>query len=108
MALNFRKRGEVLDTGTLVEPSRTCTIGDCIAAYKARPGGLHPFDVQRLDDLDASMGSTSLSETREARLRGRGHGPAPSTVARWRSTLLAVLTWSRGGRGRRAGAAGHP
>ncbi len=91
-----RIRAEFLDTGMVVEPSRTLTIRDCIAAYKARPGGLHPFDVQRLDDLDASMGGIAVSGTREAWgawLRGRGRGLAPSTVARWRSTLLAALTY---------------
>jgi integrase len=91
-----RIRTEFLDTGHVVEPSRTVTIHDCIVAYKARPGGLHPFDVQRLDELDAVMGHVVVSAVREAWgtwLRGRGHDLAPSTVARWRSTLLAALTY---------------
>jgi integrase len=58
------------------------------------PGGLHRFDIQRLDELDASIGGRFLSRTREAWsawLRTRGHWLAPSTIARWRSTLLAAL-----------------
>lgn len=72
------------------------TIRDCINAYKARPGGLHPFDVQRLDDLARGMGDNLLTGTREAWgawLRDRGRGLAPSTIARWRSTLLAALQY---------------
>lgn len=91
-----RVRGEYLDTGNVVEPSRTVLIRDCIIAYKARPGGLHPFDVQRLDELDANMGDISLAGMKEAWgawLRDRGRGLAPATVARWRSTLLAALAY---------------
>ena len=91
-----RIRSEFLYTGTVVEPSRTVTVGDCIRAYRARPGGLHPFDVQRLDELDVSLGDSALSAVREAWgawLRGRGAGLAPGTVARWRSSLLAALTY---------------
>jgi integrase len=91
-----RVRTEFINTGTVAEPSRTVTIHDCITAYKARPGGLHPFDVQRLDELDADMGDTLLPGTREAWgawLRERGRGLAASTIARWRSTLLAALAY---------------
>ena len=91
-----RIRDQYLATGNVVEPSRAVTIHDCIAAYKARPGGLHPFDIQRLGELDADMGSMALSAAREAWgvwLRDRGCGLAPATVARWRSTLLAALTY---------------
>lgn len=49
-----RIRTEFITTGNVAEPSRTVTIKDCIVAYKGRPGGLHPFDVQRLDALDAT------------------------------------------------------
>jgi integrase len=89
-----RIRTDFITTGTVAEPSRLVTVRDCITAYKGRPGGLHPFDVRRLDQLDADMGETLLTGTREAWgawLRGRGRGLAPSTVARWRSTLLAAL-----------------
>jgi integrase len=91
-----RIRTEFINTGTVAEPSRTVTIKDCTAAYKGRPGGLHPFDLQRLDELDKDIGDTMLSGTREAWgvwIRDRGRGLAPSTVARWRSTLLAALTY---------------
>lgn len=91
-----RIRTEFINTGNVAEPSKTVTIKDCITAYKARPGGLHPFDVQRLDELDADLGDTLLTGTREAWgswLRDRGRGLAPSTVARWRSSLLAALTY---------------
>lgn len=91
-----RLRAQVLDTGAAPEPPRRVTVGECIAAYKARPGGLHPFDLARLDALDAEMGSVALAGAREAWggwLRGRGRGLAPSTVARWRSTLRAALAY---------------
>jgi integrase len=91
-----RIRSEVLDTGTVLEPNRKITVHDCITAYKARPGGLHRFDVRRLDELDAAMGRVLVSALREAWgawLRDRGHELAPATVARWRSTLLAALTY---------------
>jgi hypothetical protein len=55
-----RIRAEFLDIGTVVEPPRVVTIHDCIAAYRSRPGGLHPFDLQRLDEMDAAMGDTAL------------------------------------------------
>ena len=70
------------------------TVGQCIATYKARPSSLHPFDIARLDELDTAMGGVVLSAVREAWgtwLRGRGRGLAPSTVARWRSTLRAAI-----------------
>lgn len=89
-----RVRFQYLSTGNVEEPSRTVLIRDCITSYKARPGGLHPFDVQRLDELVASVGHVSVADTREAWgawLRDRGQGLAPSTIARWRSTLLAAL-----------------
>jgi integrase len=91
-----RIRTEFITTGAVVEPSKTVTVRDCIIAYKSRPGGLHPFDVQRLDELDAGIGDAFLSGLREAWgswLRGRARGLAPSTVARWRSTLLAALAY---------------
>ena len=87
-----RIRGEFLDTGTVIEPVRVITIHDCILAYRSRSGRVHPFDVQRLDEFDATIGNHHLSRAPEAWsawLRTRGHGRAPSTVARWRSTLLA-------------------
>ena len=89
-----RIRTEFLNTGAIAEPPRRVTVSECIAAYKARPGGLHPFDISRLDELDTAMGGSTLPGVREAWgawLRGRGNGLAPSTVARWRSTLLAAL-----------------
>lgn len=91
-----RIRIEFLHTGNVAEPSRTVAVRDCIKAYKARPGGLHPFDVQRLDELDVAMGDSALSAVREAWgawLRNRGRDLAPATVARWRSSLLAALTY---------------
>ncbi len=56
-----RIRAEFINNGTVAEPTRTVTIRDCITAYKARPGGLHPFDVQRLDALDTDIGDTLLA-----------------------------------------------
>jgi integrase len=89
-----RIRSEFLATGSVVEPPRAITIKACIAAYKSRPGGLHPFDIQRLDQFDKEMGQTRIENVRDAWrmwLRDRGHDLAPATVARWRSTLMAAL-----------------
>ena len=91
-----RIRGEFLDTGTVSEPLRVITIHDCIEAYRSRPGSLHRFDVQRLEEFEATIGNHHLSRAPEAWsawLRRRGRGLAASTVARWRSTLLAALTY---------------
>ena len=91
-----RIRAEFLDTGDVIEPVRVITIHDCIVAYRSRPGRLHRFDVQRLEEFDATIGNHHLSRAPEAWsawLRTRGRGLAPSTVARWRSTLLAALTY---------------
>jgi len=88
-----RIRAAVLD-GRPADAKRPVTVRDCIAAYRARPGGLHPFDVARLDELDRLLGATPLPDVRAAWgewLRTRGRGLAPSTVGRWRSTLLAAL-----------------
>ena len=48
-----RIRDRVLNAGA-VEPVRLITVGECIAAYTSRPGGLHPFDLSRLAELDAA------------------------------------------------------
>ncbi len=91
-----RIRADFLNTGHVAEPSRRITVGQCIAAYKAKPGGLHPFDIARLDELHAEMGDITMAGVREAWgawLRNRGNRLAPSTISRWRSTLLAALTY---------------
>lgn len=78
------------------QKKRTFTVGECIATYEARPGGLHPFDQSRLIALKAAMGATQVADVRAAWsewLRTRGEGLAPSTVARWRSTLRAALAY---------------
>jgi integrase len=92
-----RIRTEFFSTGTIaVKPAQIIRVGDCITAYKARPGGLHPFDIERLDELNDAMGQVSVAEVREAWgawLRGRGAGLAASTVARWRANLMAALNY---------------
>jgi hypothetical protein len=62
-----RIRREFIDTGTVAEPVRVVTIHDCVEAYRSRPGKLHRFDVQRLDELDASIGGRHLSRFGEIR-----------------------------------------
>lgn len=95
-----RIRAEFFDTGTVVaQPARVITVGECIATYKARPGGLHPFDIERLDELDTAMGQVPIADVREAWgswLRGRGARLGASTVARWRSSLMASLNHGAG------------
>lgn len=89
-----RIRAEALDG---LEPrQRVIMIRDCLISYRARPGGHHRFDEVRLDELDAVIGAYALAEARSAWgkwLRDRGQGLAPSTVARWRSTLKAALNY---------------
>ncbi|WP_407531144.1 tyrosine-type recombinase/integrase [Methylobacterium oryzisoli] len=89
-----RIRAEALE-GAVPRP-RTISIGECIAAYCARPGGHHPFDEARLTELAAAMGATKLEEAPAAWgawVRGRGRGLSPSTIARWRSSLKAALRY---------------
>ena len=93
-AEDARIRAEVLDTGALAKPPHVVTVGECIAAYKAPPGGLHPFDIVRLTELDAAMGRMPLSAARDAWsawLRARGKDLATSPVARWQAVLRATL-----------------
>jgi integrase len=89
-----RLRTEAIEA--TVPRARAVTIGECIAIYRARPGNHHPFDEARLAELEATMGSARLSEVRTAWggwLRDRGRDLAPSTIARWRSTLRAALNY---------------
>jgi len=89
-----RLRAEAIEA-TAPRP-RAVTIGECIAIYRARPGDHHPFDDARLVELEAAMGASRLSEARTAWggwLRERGRDLAPSTIARWRSTLRAALNY---------------
>lgn len=89
-----RIRTEALEGTT--PRARTVTIGECITTYRARPGGLHPFDEERLAELMTAMGSVPLGDAKTAWgswLRERGQGLAPSTAARWRSTLRAALNY---------------
>jgi integrase len=76
--------------------ARSVTIGECIAAYRARPGGLHRFDDERLAEINSLIGTLPLADARAGWgtwLRDRGQGLAPSTVSRWRSTLKAALNY---------------
>jgi integrase len=89
-----RVRAEALDAGA--PRSQAVTIGECIAAYLARPGGHHPFDEARLLELKALMNTVPLADARSVWgtwLRDRGQALAPSTISRWRSTLKAALNY---------------
>jgi hypothetical protein len=83
-----RIQAEAFDGLAGQAPSRTVTVGECIIAYCARPGGLHRFDMARLLDLKAEMGDVPLAEVRAAwaswlRRRGRTSPRPPSrAVAR--------------------------
>ena len=88
-AKEARIRAEFLDTGNVIEPVRVITIHDCIWRTGRDPA------TSIASMFSASMSSTPRSATTtcpERRKRGvRGCVPrtglAPSTVARWRSTL---------------------
>ncbi len=49
-----------------MELVRIVTVNDCITIYKASLGGLHQFDNQRLDALDAAMASITRGALRQA------------------------------------------
>ena len=90
-----RIRASILDPAS-APSARTTTIGECIRAYRARPGGLHRFDLRRLDELDRMVGSRPVGQAREAWsswMAARGTELAPGTIARWRSMLRAALAY---------------
>jgi integrase len=87
-------RNNYLDGGHSSKTT-TVTIKSCIKAYMERPGGLHPYDVRRLNHFLEQFGKYEVSDARRAWaewISERGTNLAPSTVARWRSTILAALT----------------
>jgi hypothetical protein len=94
-----RIRSEFINSGAVAQPSRTIRIKDCIIAYKVRS-----LTKPVLGDCTHSTCNVSMNllpiwrhpfcQRRAKRrvfwLRDRGAGLAPSTIARWHSTLLAA------------------
>lgn len=74
--------------------ARDLTIADCIFEYAKRPGGVRPYDADRLKQLNVAMGGRPLSEAQQAWaswLRTRPRPPSPGTAARWRAVLQAAI-----------------
>jgi integrase len=81
--------------------SRRLTIADCIAAYLARPGGLQPYDQDRLANFNDRIGHRPLADAPDAWidwLASRRPMKA-SSAARWRAILRAALAHSAGANG---------
>jgi integrase len=73
--------------------SRRLTIADCIVSYLSRPGGLQPYDQDRLADFNERIGDRQLSDAADAWtdwLASR-RPMAPSSAARWRAILRAAI-----------------
>jgi integrase len=87
-------RGEILDGGS--GRAKRVTIADCLLDYLRRPGGVKPYDQDRIADLNERIGHRLLAEAPEAWaewLRTRGTKMAPATAARWRATLQAAIAY---------------
>lgn len=74
--------------------ARRATIADALHAYLTRPGGVKPHDVARVREFNEMIGARSFSEAGDAWrswIAQRGGQQAPSSIARWRSTLQAAI-----------------
>src|SRR5262249_49335749 len=76
--------------------TQTLTIADAGLRYLARPGGLRPYDLWRLNQINRVVGDHSIAQAAEAwstfkRLRCAGLSPA--TVQRFRATFSAALNY---------------
>ena len=73
--------------------ARRLTLGDCFAVYLSRPGGLQPYDVARVAQLNEAIGDRKLADVPAAWQEWLKHHPRQSagTVQRWRTILAAAL-----------------
>lgn len=74
--------------------ARRITVAECLTAYLTRPGGVKPWDIRRITELNEICGDMPLAEAEsgwQRWLKARG-SQKPSSVARWRTTLQAALT----------------
>ena len=75
--------------------ARAVTIADCIEVYASRPGGLQPYDIKRLAELNRLTGTLPIADAAQAWqqwITTRGAGQKPTSVARWRATFQAALS----------------
>lgn len=87
-----RIRGDILQGPG--NKTRRITIAECILTYGSRPGGIAPYDADRLADFNDRIGHYAVADAKEAWgdwLKGRGSQMAPGTVARWRAVLQAAI-----------------
>lgn len=78
----------------LLTGGKSITIGECLAAYLQRPGGVRSYDEARIVDLNEHTGHYALADAASAWgrwLAVRGVGMQPPSVARWRSTYRAAI-----------------
>ena len=73
--------------------ARRLKLADCFASYLQRPGGLRPYDIQRVAAFIEAVGDFAISDAPKAWQEWLRLHPtqAPATVQRWRTTLLAAL-----------------
>jgi integrase len=74
----------------------TLTIADAGLRYIARPGGVRPYELWRLDQIARIVGERSISQSSDAWIefkRARCGGLSPATVQRWRSTYQAPINF---------------
>jgi integrase len=73
------------------------TIADAGLSYISRPGGVKPYDLWRLDQLNAVLGDYTLARVGEGWAefkRQRCAGLAPATVERFRAILQAAVNYA--------------
>ncbi len=73
------------------------TIADAGLAYVSRPGGLKPYDLWRVGQINDVIGDYPLSRTVEGWAmfkRSRCDGLAPATVERFRAILQAAINYA--------------
>lgn len=96
------KEREVLARLTHGEPppAKRITFADVAAAYISRPEFIHPFDLRRIEILGEHFGDELAAEIDGAAFAAFCHERLPGrkapTIARWRSTMMAVLNHGAG------------
>lgn len=73
--------------------ARSLTVGDCLAAYLQRPGGVRERDKQPIRDMGLFLGGRALAEAPRAwEAWADAHpGHSPGTLAKYRNVLRAAL-----------------
>jgi len=76
--------------------THTLTVADAGLIYIARPGGVRPYDLWRLDQINRLVGDRPVSQAADAWTefkRRRCSGLSPATVQRFKGTFSAALNY---------------